>query len=476
MSVNLSSRTRLWAWRGALLAGTKILDYGGRFLRTFLLARMLAPEEVGVALAISAVVSSIELMADPGFDKFVMRFTGGEAARAMAAMHALLVLRSVLVFVVLYSLSWTFAGLFGVPEAVLSFQIAAAFVLVRGLTHTSMFQRQRDYAFGTLAKVILVSQPAGMLGLLLGLWWFGDHRAVLVSYACDSAAYVVMSHLLAAGRWSMRADREMARAAMLYALPLMVNGAGLAALQQGDRMLVGAELGVTALALYGLLITLTLVPVSALFRTFATVALAMMARAGEDVARRRSSMEFLAWMFGAVALGYALGLALLLDLAMVLLFGERYAVPAGLHLLATLLGFLRVQRGLPTVQLLNDGRTGRVAAANLTALGGLVLAWALLQAWPSLEALLIGLILADLIGLFLLLRWAGEALPEATAVLSAANRVAMLGTGLVLGALWLLPAPGLTERGMIALVGVAGLSAMALAAWRAWRRREAGHA
>jgi O-antigen/teichoic acid export membrane protein len=383
-----------------LLVSVPVVEAVARLLRVALLAAFLPPAEFGLAMALAAVVTVAELAGDAGQDRFVMLREGEAARRDMAAMHSLLLARGALLAAALFLLAAPLARLVQAADAVGAFQWAAGVLLLRAPLHLEVFRRQREGAFGAAALVALVGQGAGLAGTALGAGVWGDHRAALLGLACDALGWTVASHALARTPW--RLGRRGTGAALRFSAPLMLSGAGIAAISQADRLLVGQLFGTEALGLYALVTALALAPAAMLARTAGAPMLARALRGGGVAA----GFALAALLCGGVA---AAALALL-----PVAFGAAYAAGGALAALAVLLAMLRVLRGAPTTLLLARGATGRIAVASLATGWGLAAGWALALAWPEPAAVLAGLVAGEAAALALMWGYAPSRSSRAT--------------------------------------------------------------
>ena len=474
VDIAIPSRARLWAQRGALTTGTSTVAFAIRFSRTLLLAKMLSPAEFGIAMALSAVIGAAEVATDTGHDKFALLHEGAAAEQARGALHLLLLVRGAILVLVLFALAAPLAGLFGVPASVGSFRLVALVPLCRAPMHVDVLQQQRDYRFGGMALVTMVSQFGGLAGTVLGILWLADNRAILLGFVIESLTRTVCTHAWASTAYRLRTDRAMLWAAFRFALPLMANGVGLAAISQADRLLIGGLFGVETLARYSLLLTIAVVPIGLLFSSFGTVSVIALNRVRQNTNRHRHTTVLITWTFAVLAAGYAFGMALLLDVSIRLLFGASYAVGPGLQALAALITLMRVLRGgAPTAILLNETRTGPLAAGNILLGVGLVAAYALAHVWPTLEVVLVGVAVGDALALLVLQGWAVRTMPSVRAAMFRSTVAALGATLLTVAVLLALPEPAWTSRGAVLLAGLAGIAPACIGLARAWSAREA---
>jgi len=118
------------------------------------------------------------------------------------------------------------------------------------------------------------------------------------------------------------------------------------------------------------------------------LAMSFLARKSADQARHCRLHAALVWAYGVAAALYALFIAATLDILAPLIFGAAYGVGAALSFAVTLVAWIRVWRGAPTLIMLSAGNTGQLMMSNLSAGVWPLLAAAALPLLPSIETLL----------------------------------------------------------------------------------------
>lgn len=312
------------------------------FGQNMALARLLTPNDFGLAGMIWAVLGLAQLLSDAGMSGVIL-YEQQASKRQVSTVFWVNALVSFLLSAVLIAsaplLVWfnrepALAEF--VPWAVASFFLACAGAPLRTLA-------QRDLQFGGLA----VSEAAGggaalVAALLVAL----DGRGV---YALLAAGLVSAIVKLAIICWVLRRDFPVG---FLFDASRIRGMASFGLFQLGDRitnylwsnldyLLVGRILGAGPLGFYRMAYETAVRPLSVVNPIFNSVAYPLFARKQQDPeAMRRGYLDMIALLAALVAPLLA-GLAALSGPALVTLFGPRWA-PAGSTLsILCLLGFLR---------------------------------------------------------------------------------------------------------------------------------------
>jgi O-antigen/teichoic acid export membrane protein len=393
---------KIWMARSSILSIAPAAEFTSRFLRTVILSRILVPEEFGTTVAISVMLGMAYLVTDVALDKFAMVGENSKS-QTLPAVHVLSIARGILVALVLAVSAPATATLFGVPQFAGSFIIAASIPLVGSFSHLGIKQVQRNYVYLPDTLAIVFANLSALLILVPAVIIFRDHRAIIASFMTEALVYVVASHALAREPYSIRFDRVTLRGALKFGLPLLINGIGLAVMTQMDRTLVGHWFGVDILASYAVLLSTSVTPVGMILRVFGTAALSYLISSMDSDSIHVRGYHLLVFLFGLVAVSYMLFVATTMDILTPLIFGPKYTIDPTVHILVTILVFLRIQcGGAPTNRLLANGRTRELAAINLTRALGLVCAVIFMLYRPSFNLMLLGLLVGDLVTLVLL--------------------------------------------------------------------------
>lgn len=317
---------RARALRGAaVLTVSQIMGQALAFARNMIITRMLSPDDVGIAATLAITWSLVEMLSDVSIDKLLIQARDGEDSRLQATCQAALVVRGTLLSLLLVCLAWPMAQLFQLPDAVWAFRCMAMAPLLRGFVHLDMTRFQRELRFVPSAVSELVPQLVGF-GVVFPLAsWLHDFRAVLFCTLIQGLVYLMATHLMASRGYRWAWDAGTVRRIAKFGWPLMINGALVFAVGQGDQMAIGARYPKPDLALWSNAMLLASAPLLILGKVAVSMALPILAKCRDDRAlfdsRYELCMQGLAWVAAVVAVPLILGGGAIMALA----FGEHYA-------------------------------------------------------------------------------------------------------------------------------------------------------
>ncbi len=384
--------------KGYSLVLVSAVDFSTPFLRMLMLSHKLPLRELGFASALVATYSAFEMMTDFAIYRFVFSAPREKYEEALASAHALSIVRGTVVGAIAVAASPLVAAILSLQTHWPDFALLGLVILIRSFEHLGPRVAERDYRYGVQFRVSLIANTLGLMALATTLHFAPSEKAVLASLFAQMIGQVTASHALADTPYRLKFRSPLFLQAFRFGYPLMFNGFGMAASNQGDRFVVGAKLGLPTLGIYAIATLATIVPTLMVGRIVGTVLLAAFynaARHSESLYRARLRLG--ARVVPIIAAIFSLGIVTLYNIVVPLVFGAKFALStAGIGLLASG-AFIRIARGEPfTTMLMNQGRTRRIAIINLSSSVSLPFEIILILVRPTIEAVLLGRLLGEL--------------------------------------------------------------------------------
>lgn len=366
-------------------------------LRYTLLARLLGPEQLGLAAILILTSQFFEQITDAGVDRFLVQSRGGNTRSVNQAVHALLIARGLTIGGLMALSSGLLSHFFHHPELRDGLLLLAIAPAVFGFSHYDFRRVQRHHRFGPEGVVTTVSELTSLVAIVVAALATHSFVAVSLALIARSAAAAITSHLVARRPYRLGYSREHAPAMMAFGLPLMLNGMLLFLTGQGDRLFIGNQLGATELGHYSAAILLIFYPATMLSRMLQSVNLPIIAAARDAPDARRAVIGRVAGQSVLLAMAMALGFALLAPVVVPLLYGKRFALPA---LLLGLIGALQAARFVrlwPVTVALATGHSRAVLWNSVARLVAFPLAVALGAVLGGLAGVVVAFILAEFV-------------------------------------------------------------------------------
>jgi O-antigen/teichoic acid export membrane protein len=346
----------------------QVASRGLSLIRNIVFARLLAPQDWGLAATFWVTLSLVEILGSLSSDRLLVQADDGDDEALQRTAQLVLALRGAVLAVLLVAIAPLATAWFGVPDATWAYRTLALIPMARGLTHLDLYRVQRQLRFGPLVRLELASQAAALLAAWPLAKAVPSAWAVLWVEVGKTLVLVAGSHLLAERSYGWGADPARARRLFAFGWPLGLNAVVIYLVFQGDPMIIGRYAGLTAVGLYSVASTLAAPAALGAAHLVSVVLLPVMARHQHDLAALRRDH--------AVCLQGCVGLALVTSVPLIVcgswlvtvLYGVAYA-PAG-SLLAWLGAAyaVRMIRAAPTLAALARGDTVSVLLANLARL------------------------------------------------------------------------------------------------------------
>lgn len=458
--------TALPARRGGrlLLAGNGVAQLCA-LARYTLLARLLGPEQLGLGVTLILTAQFFDSISDSGSDRFLIQDRHGDEPRTQALVQLLGLVRGLATAAALILLAAPIANFYREPGLAAGLMGLAAAPLIMGFFNFDLRRVQRRNDFGREGLAMIVAELASLAATIIVAVMTRSYVAALAGIVVRAAALVLVSQLTAERPFRIGYAREHARRLAAFAAPLMANGLLLFLASQGDRLLVGRQLGVADLGRYSAVLLLIYYPSMMLMRYFQTMQLPIVAASRGSPAALARSIDTMASEALLLSLGMAAGFAVVAPVAAPLLFGDRFAQPATIVALIGALQVCRFIRVWPTTAALARGHSRVVLGGNIVRL--IAFPGAILGVWTigGLPGLTLGFAIGELAGVAITVAITNRVL--GMPVGQDADRVAALGAGCVaiVGAAWAVD----MLRPTAALAACAG--AATLLGGVAWRER-----
>jgi O-antigen/teichoic acid export membrane protein len=380
-------------------------------LRNLIVARLVSPENYGIASTFAMSMSIVEMLSYLGLNQLMVIDKDGDNPKFQAAMQGFQVMRGIFSATVLFLIAQPYAAFLGVERVAWSYEVLALIPLINGFQHYDPHRQRRHLNFRP--SVLANSVPAVVSVLVL--WplalMFGDYRIMLFALFAQSITMVVTTHVTAERPYRLTLDLALMKRATKFGWPLLLDGALIFGAFNGERMIVLRELGVSQFAFFTMAFTLTLTPTIVLGNSFQSLFLPQLTGARED------PPAFQRLAIASVEASLAIAVLLVLGTSLVggplahALTGPKYVSILAILVPIALLQAIRVAKNGGNTVALSCGRSSLSMMGNLIRVLSLPLSWwiaittgdVLMIVWTVCVAE----ILAFVLSMWLLRRWTG---------------------------------------------------------------------
>lgn len=356
---------------GLQLAFGQLGQQGLLFLRNILVARLLPPEQFGVALTFITVLSALDALSDVGIELYLTRSHGNDDPDLQATLQLFLIIRGGIAAIGIFLLAEPIATLFGAPDAVWAYRALALVPLVRGFLHLDTKRYERHLRFWPGVVNNLTAVGLGTMAAVALAFFTRGFEAILVAYLVQYLSLVIGSRVLSEQPYRLARRKDYAKKLFSFGTPLILNGMLLFAAMQGDRILVGAAMGPQELANYGVVAILTAGVTAIVMRVTSSLYVPMLAKftPGEDSYLRRFQLLGAATM--VVAVSAMAGFAMIGLHIATLAFGAKYAISSVVVVWLGIQSAFKIFRSWRQFSFIASARTTNVLVVNIAAATGI---------------------------------------------------------------------------------------------------------
>lgn len=433
-------------------------------LRNLLVARLVSPDNYGIASTFAISMSVVEMFSYLGLNQLMVVDKNGDDPHFQASMQGFQVMRGAFSFLVLFLIAEPYARFLGLERVAWSYEVLALVPLIYGFQHYDQHRAKRHLNF--TPSVLANSVPA--LVSVLTIWplalVFGDYRIMLFAIFAQAITTVAITHWTAKRPYRLAWDTGLMRRAVRFGWPLLLDGILIFGTYNGEKLVILRELGVSEFAFFTMAFTLTVTPVVVLSMSSQSLFLPQL------TAARTKPAEFQRLAVAAVESTLAITVLLLIGTCLVggplayLLTGPKYLPILSLLIPMALLQGTRVAKNGANTVALALGHSSASMLCNLVRIGSLPLSWWFASTSGNVAAVIwtacAAEVLAFMLAMYLAVRWARlELRPLLLPALLTALLVFLAGYE----ALSAPPGPNLLDNldWMLALILVVGLVALA---------------
>ena len=273
---------------GIWVFGLRFTNRGLGFIRTIILARLLAPEDFGLLGIAMLAIATLETFSQTGFQTALIQKKGNVESYLDTAWTVSAV-RGILLFLILFFCAPLVASFFNSPQATLVIKVIAVSTLLSGFRNVGIlffqkeleFNKQFTYEFSAALTDLAIS--ISLAFILRNVW------ALVWGGLAANFVRLFMSYILHLYRPQVRFDKGEFKE--LFGFGRWVLGSSILVflVTQGDDIFVGKILGVTALGLYQMAYLISNLPATEITHVISKVTFPAYSKLQNDVKRLRGA-------------------------------------------------------------------------------------------------------------------------------------------------------------------------------------------
>ncbi|MCH9808766.1 MAG: oligosaccharide flippase family protein [Alphaproteobacteria bacterium] len=246
--------------QGAMLMAGFAGAQGCSFLRNAILGHWLSQGDFGIAAAITLMLQLVDSLSDIGADRLIIQAHDGDNPVLQSTAHTTLVIRGAITSLLLYLAAGPTTAFFAIPEARWAFECASLAPFLKGFLHLDARRYQRRLKNRGQVLIELLPQAAALALTIPLLYAIGDYSVIVWLSLSQALFAFATSHAIAERPYKLSANNEFMRRLIAFGWPIWLSAFPLAAVYQGDRMIVVRMLGIDELAAFTTAFMITMVP------------------------------------------------------------------------------------------------------------------------------------------------------------------------------------------------------------------------
>lgn len=277
------SSLRAKSARGVISLGVgTVAGRGMRFVRTMILARILAPGEFGLMSLIIAAAMAFEAFTEVGVKQSVIQNKRGAEPEYLNVAWWMQVIRGLGLFVIATLAAPWVSSFYDKPQLLRLLQVSFLAILFRGFVSPRVYVLEREYKFGWAVLIIQGSSVLGTIITIALAFLIQNIWALVVGFVAEIAILCVLSHIFVPFLPHFRIDRECFAELMRFARGMF--GLSILAMiaAKTDVLVLGKIVTEDQLGMYTLAIMLIYLPIDLFGRIINPVLLPAFAEKQDD--------------------------------------------------------------------------------------------------------------------------------------------------------------------------------------------------
>lgn len=292
---------------GIWVFALRITNRGLGFIRTIILARLLAPEDFGLLGIAMLAASTLDAFSQTGFQTALIQ-KKKNVERYLDVAWTALATRGFFLFLILFLSAPLVANFFNSPQAKLVIMVIAVNMLLSGFGNIGImfFQKElefnKQFAYELSATLIDLTVSISLAFILRNVW------ALVWGGMAGNIARFLLSYVLHPYRPRIRFDKERFRE--LFGFGVWVSGSIIVIflVTQGDDIFVGKMLGVTALGLYQMAYLISNLPVTEITDVISRVTFPVYSKLQDDLVKLKEAYTNVLQLTAYISVPVAAGL------------------------------------------------------------------------------------------------------------------------------------------------------------------------
>ncbi|TFG44262.1 MAG: lipopolysaccharide biosynthesis protein [Bacteroidia bacterium] len=256
--------------------------------RLVILARILAPHDFGLMGIALLSMATLETFSQTGFQQALIQ-KKHDIKPYLDSAWTFLIMRGIILFAILYLIAPYAATFFDAPEAKPIIQVIGLSVIFQAFTNIGVIHFQKELEFNKQFVYQLSGTLIDFVVAIVAVLILGNVWALVFGLLAGKAAMLVVSYLIHPYRPHLRFDIGKAKELFGYGKWILGSSVLVFLVTQGDDILVGKLVGVTALGFYQMAYVISNLPATQITHVISQITFPLYSKIQDDIPVLRST-------------------------------------------------------------------------------------------------------------------------------------------------------------------------------------------
>jgi O-antigen/teichoic acid export membrane protein len=231
-----------------------------RFIRSMILARILAPDQIGTMAIIMSFSMAFDALTEVGVKQSIIQNKQGANTRYLNVAWWMQVIRALCLYGIAVLSAPYISSFYNNPELLPLLRVAFIAIALKGFVSPRAHVLEKEYKFG---KAVFLIQGSAILGAIISVglaWVMRNVWALVIGFVIEMAILCIFSFILVPFRPRFEIERSSLNELIIYArrifgLPVLTMVS-----YQAPYMVLGKVISTDQLGLYSLAVLLAYIP------------------------------------------------------------------------------------------------------------------------------------------------------------------------------------------------------------------------
>lgn len=308
---------------GIWVFALRITNRGLGFVRTIILARLLAPHDFGLLGIAMLAIATLETFSQTGFQAALIQKKENVESYLDTA-WTVSAIRGIILFLILFLSSPVIAKFFNSPQATLVIRVIAVSTLLSGFKNIGIlfFQKElefnKQFIYEFSATIVDLTVAISLAFILRNVW------ALVWGGLAANLMRLFMSYIIQPYRPQIKFEKEKFQDLFVFGRWVLSSSILIFLITQGDDIFVGKMLGVTALGLYQMAYLISNLPATEITHVISQVTFPAYSKMQDDLPRLREAYLKVLKLTAFIAIPLAGGIFILAPDFTLIFLGKKW--------------------------------------------------------------------------------------------------------------------------------------------------------